>query len=243
MQWSSDLLRCRHRPKSQYARKMDLQRGATMMRLGTQRCIGRHLRSRAAFVGNSTSASPSQGMGPPETPVIYKAEDAQWGVAQLSSGKAGPCIRSGGPDDQDKCVGAVAEQWKTVDSVRRLQYRLVHRPLQQHGQRLRLQAVFVPQEDEDAEIAFLPKPGKRPWGCKKLENCPVARPHWPGLGKSISTSTCASSRKGCRPMPVWLAPRKEHARCNIHPGKRVREIHQLESPSMSPQLSPRRFLV
>ena len=88
-----------------------------------------------------------------------------------------------------------------------------------------------------------PNQVKDPWGCKKLENCPVARPHWPGLGKSISTSTCASSRKGCRPMPVWLAQRKEHARCSIHPGKRVREIHQLESPSKSPQLSPRRFLV
>ena len=51
---------------------------------------------------------------PPEKLVTYKAEDAQWAVAQLSSGKAGPCIRSGGPADQDKFGGAVAEQWKTV---------------------------------------------------------------------------------------------------------------------------------
>ena len=33
LQWSNDELRSRHRPKSQYARQMDLQRGATMARL------------------------------------------------------------------------------------------------------------------------------------------------------------------------------------------------------------------
>ena len=36
---------------------------------------------------------------PPQTLVTYKAGDAQWATAQLSNGKAGPCIRSGGPAD------------------------------------------------------------------------------------------------------------------------------------------------
>ena len=71
----------------------------------------------------------------------------------------------------------------------------------------------------------------------------VAQLHWQGLGKGISSITCVSSCKSCRPMPVWLARRKEHARCSSHPEKRVRKIHQLESPSKSPQLSARRFLV
>ena len=51
---------------------------------------------------------------PPKTPVTYKAGDAQWVVAELSHGKAGPCIRSGGPADLNKFGGAVAEQWKAV---------------------------------------------------------------------------------------------------------------------------------
>ena len=60
------------------------------------------LGSRGAFFGNRTSASQAKTWTPPETPVKYKAEDAQWAVAQLSSGKAGPCIRSGGPVDRNK---------------------------------------------------------------------------------------------------------------------------------------------
>ena len=50
----------------------------------------------------------------PETPVEYKAEDAQRAVAQLSNGKAGPCIWSGGPAEQNKFGGAVAEEWKAL---------------------------------------------------------------------------------------------------------------------------------
>ena len=44
-------------------------------------------------------------------------------------------------------------------------------------------------------------------------------------------------------MPIWLAPWKKHARCNSHPRKRVREIHQLDPPSKPPQLSPCRVFV
>ena len=75
-----------------------------------------------------------------------------------------------------------------------------------------------------------------------MENLRVAQPHWQGMGKSIRSSTCASSCKSCRPMPVWLTPQKEHARGTSHPGKRVRKIHQFESPGKSPQLPSRRFL-
>ena len=62
----------------------------------------------------------------PETLVKYKAKDAQWAVAQLSNGKAGLCIRSGGPER----LQSSGKQW--LDSVRRLHY---HRPSLQHGQR------------------------------------------------------------------------------------------------------------
>ena len=44
-------------------------------------------------------------------------------------------------------------------------------------------------------------------------------------------------------MPIWLASLKKHARCNSHPRKLVREIHQLEPPSKPPQLSPCRVFV
>ena len=69
--------------------------------------------------------------------------------------------------------------------------------------------------------SFLTQTRKRHWRCEELENHRVAQPHWKGMGISIGSSTCASSRKSCRPMPVWLTHRKEHARCSSHPGKRV----------------------
>ena len=97
---------------------------------------------------------------PPETLVTYKAGDAQWAVAQLSNGKAGPCIRSGGPADQNKFGGAVAEQWKAVVGRR------AQAPLSACAQAIAAAWTEtattgrLPQEDKDAEIAFLPKPGK-----------------------------------------------------------------------------------
>ena len=90
-----------------------------------------------------------------ETPVTYKAGDAQWAVAQLSYGKAGLCIRSGGPADQDKFGGAVAEQWKSVVGQR------AQAPLSACAQAIAAAWAEtattgrVPQEDKDAEIAFL----------------------------------------------------------------------------------------
>ena len=61
--------------------------------------------------------------------------------------------------------------------------------------------------------------------------------------KKTVHSRVAAVAKVAGPCRFGLAPWKEHARCNSHPGKRVPEVHQLEPPSKSPQLSPRRFLV
>ena len=66
---------------------------------------------------------------------------------------------------------------------------------------------------------FLTQTKKTHWGCEELENHRDAQPHWQALSKGIVSSTCASSCKGCRPLSIWLAPWKKHARCNSHPGK------------------------
>ena len=178
---------------------------------------------------------------PPETPVTHKAGDAQWAVAQLSNGKAGPCIRSGGLADQNKFGGAVAVQWKAV------------RCTACAGSTIGMCACHCCSMDRDCSHSpcsaggqrhgdrFLTQFKKRHWECEELENHRIAQPHWQGLGTSIRSSTGASSCKGCRPMPIWLAPWRS-TRCSSLPGKRVREIHQLEPPSKPPQLSPRRVL-
>ena len=105
----NDQLRSRHRPKSQYARKMDLQRGTTMARL--QRAEMHWSLSEPLSSEAEPQLHQAKKWIPPETPVTCKAGDAQWAVAQLSNGKAGPCTRSGGPADQNKFGGAVEEQW------------------------------------------------------------------------------------------------------------------------------------
>ena len=85
------------------------------------------------------------------------------------------------------------KQW--LDSLRRLHYRHVRRPSLQPGERLRPQAVFrkkikMPSLHSHANQA-------KALEMRKLENHRVAQPHWQGLGKSISSSTCASSCRGC----------------------------------------------
>ena len=89
--------------------------------------------------------------------------------------------------------GRVAEQWKAVVGQRG------QAPLSACAEAIAAAWTEtaatgrVPQEDKDAEIAFIPKPGKDNGDAKKLENHCVAQPHWQGLGRSISSSTCASS--------------------------------------------------
>ena len=128
-------------------------------------------------------------------------------------------------------------QW--LDSVHRLHYRHVRRSLPQHGQRLQPLAVFR-RRTKMLRLHSYPNQAKT-LGMQKigeLSRC-SATVAW----AKASERPLPAVAEVCRPMPVWLPPRKEHARCSGHPGKRVREIHQLESPSKSPQLSPRRFLV
>ena len=178
----------------------------------------------------------------PETPVTYKTGDAQWAVAQLSNGKAVPCIRSGGPADQNKFGGAgcraVESGGWTACAGSTFGMCTDHCCSMD---RERPQAVFRKRTKMLRLLSFPNQ--EKTVGCQELENHRVAQPHRQGMGKRIGSSTYASSCKSCRPMPVWLTPRKEHARCSSHPGKRVRKIRQLESPSKSPQLSSRRFLV
>ena len=91
-------------------------------------------------------------MVPLETLVTSKPGDAQWAVAQLSNGKAGPCIRSGGLADHSKFGGAVAEQCKAVVGQRAQATAAAWTETASTGS--------IPQQDKDADIAFLPKPGK-----------------------------------------------------------------------------------
>ena len=180
---------------------------------------------------------------PPETPVTYKAGDAQWAIAQLSKWRGWSVhserrscrskqfwrsgCRAAGSGGGKACAGSTigmcASHFCSMDRD------CNHRPCSARRQR--------------RGDCFLTQTRKRHWRCEKLENYHVAQPHWQGMGKRISSSTCANSCKSCRPMPVCLTLQKEHARCSSYPGKRVRKIHQLESPSKSPQLSFRRFLV
>ena len=152
---------------------------------------------------------------PPETPVTQKAGDVQWAIAQLSNGKAGPCIRSGGPADKNKFGGAVAEQWKAVVGQR------AQAPLSARAQVIAATWTEtaatgrVPQEDKDAEIAFSPKPGKDTGDAK---NWSAAQPYWQGLGNIISSSTCASRWKGYRPMPIL--------------GRSLEEAREMQQPSL-----------
>ena len=118
---------------------------------------------------------------PPEIPVEYNAEDAQWAVAQLSSRKAGPCIPSGGPADQGKFGGAVAELWKAVVGQR------AQAPFSACAQTTAAAWTetaatgSVPQEDKDADIAFS-YPNQAKTLVKELEDHCAAQPHWQSLG-------------------------------------------------------------
>ena len=89
-----------------------------------------------------------------------------------------------------------------LGSVRRLHYRHVHRPLLQHGQRLRPQAVFR-KKIIMLRLHFLPKPGKDIGDAKNWRTIALLSHICKGLGKNLSSSTCASSCKGCKSMPSW----------------------------------------
>ena len=149
-----------------------------------------------------------------------------------SGGRAGGLLRSCLVERLVRAFGVEAQMTKTsleermrssgtqwLDSVRRLQYRHVHRPSQQHEQRQRQKAAFRKKTkmlrlhscSSQAKTLEMQKIGE-------LSRCSATvEKAWPKA--SINTSTCACSREGCRPTPVWLAPRKEHASCSSHPGK------------------------
>ena len=175
---------------------------------------------------------------PPETPVAHTAGDAQWAFAQLSNGKAGPCIWSGGPAFKNKFGGAVEEQWKAVVGQRS------KAPLSACAQAIAAAwtetatTCRVPQEDKDAEIEFLPKPGKDNGDAKNWRTVALLSYIGKAWADAPVRTLVPAVGKVNRSMPVLLTHRKEHARGSSHPEKRVREIHQLETPSKPPQLSP-----
>ena len=119
---------------------------------------------------------------PPETPVKYKAEDAH---VHLHSCHVERLVRAFGVEvlqiktSLEEPLQSSGKQW--LDSVRRLHYRPAAWTETAATSR-------VPKEDKDADIAFLPKPGKDTGDAKLLENRCVAQPHWQGSGKSISSS-------------------------------------------------------
>ena len=115
--------------------------------------------------------------------------------------------------------------------MRRLHFRHVRKSLLQDGQRPQPQAVLRRRTKTWRSLSYpnqektlgTRRIGEKAWA--KASVCPLV----PAVGH--------------RPMPIWVAPWKMHARCNSHPRKRVREIHQLEPPSKPPQLSPCRVFV
>ena len=74
----------------------------------------------------------------PETPVAYKAGDAQGDSCTIVKWKGCSVRSERRPADQNKFGGAVAEQWKAVVGKRA---QAVRRSLSQHGQRPQSQAV------------------------------------------------------------------------------------------------------
>ena len=181
---------------------------------------------------------------PPGKPVKYEAEDAQVGsctagkwrrlarafgveVLQIktsleerlqSSGKA--VVGQSAQAPLSACAQAIASAWTDIAATG-----------------------SVPQEDKHGEIAFLPKPGKDIGGCKKLENhqrCSATLERLEQKHQFVP---------GCRPMSVWQKS-QAHANLKLAPRDAIailenvfEKIHQLEPPSKSPQLFPRRVLV
>ena len=141
---------------TQYARKTDHQRGATMVRLkGAEMQLSPFLeQSRFRWKPNPNFPKPRHGS------LLRRLLNTKLKMrsGQLHSCQMERLVRAFGVEvlqikiSLEERLQSSGKQW--LDSVRRLHYRHVHRPLLQHGQGLRPQAVFR----KKIEIAFLPKP-------------------------------------------------------------------------------------
>ena len=140
---------------------MDLQRGVTMVRL---QLAEMHwslflVQSRFRWKPNLSFPKPRNG---------YLLRRLFHTKLEMRSGQLHSChmerlvraFKAEGPADQNKFGGAVAEQWKAVVGQR------AQAPLSACAQAIAAAWTNtattgrVPQDDKDAEIAFLPKPGK-----------------------------------------------------------------------------------
>ena len=99
--------RCPH--ESQFVRKQDHRLGTTMVRLMHAETHWSISSVQNRFLWTPNRMPQAKPWIPLETLVHHKADVAQWAVAQLSNGKAGPCTRCGGPADQGRYGGAVAK--------------------------------------------------------------------------------------------------------------------------------------
>ena len=150
------------------------------------------------------------------TLVTYKAGDARWAIAQLSSGKAGPCTGSGGPADKNKFGGAVAEPWKAVV-----------------GQRAQAPLSACAQAIAAAWTETAAKPcsaGGQRRGDHFLLHCSAT------FGK-------AWAKASVRPLVPAVAKVAGPCQFGSLPGRSTRDAVAVQSPSKSPQLSSRMFLV
>ena len=202
-----------------------------------QRCSGHHFWSRAAFVGSRTSASPSQKGRPPETPVTYKAGDAQWASNGTAvKWKSWPVHWERRPSLEERLQSS-GMQW--LDSVCRPHCRHLRRSLLQHGQRPQPQAVFRRRTMRRRLLSC--RNQEKSLGMRRIGEPSRCSPTLATLGHKHQFILLCQQLEGSQVMPNWLAPWKKHERCNSHPRKLVREIHQLEPPSKPPQLSLCRF--
>ena len=194
------------------ARKIDLQRGVTKMRLLLSEMHWSQFLVQSRFRWKPNASFPKPRNGYLLRRLLHtklKMRSGQFHSCQ--NGKAGPCTRSGGPADQNKFGRAAVEQWKAVVGQRAQAPRSACAQTIAAAWTETATTGRVPQEDRRGGC-FLTQTRKTHWGCEELENHRVAQPHWQGMGKSIGLSTRASNFRSCRPMHASLAHSPERAR-------------------------------
>ena len=214
-----------HRPKSQYARKMDLQRGARMARL-------QRAEMHWSFFLEQSRFRWKPNLSFSETLVTYKAGDVQWAIAQLSMKKL---VRALGVDalqiktsseerlqssaqraqaPQSACAQVIAAAWLETAATGRVRRRTkTERSLSYPNQEttLGMRRVGEPLHCS-ATLARLGQKHQFVHFCQQLERLQAHA----NLARSL-----------------------EEAREMQWPSK----IHQLEPSSKPPQLSPCRVFV
>ena len=202
MPWSTAWLQCRR--ESQSARKPNYRLGSMLERSERSRLLWTPYR-------NSPKLSPENLLRR-----LRKKwrKTLQWAVAQLSNGKAGPCIRSGSPADQGRYGRAVAEIQQAVV-----------------GQRAQAPQSACAQSIAEAwTVAAATGPSNKKTKMQILPSYPNLAKTWemPNIGEPLRCSVTLA-RLGPRHPFVNLSGPCQFGSLlcgrNGHPGKCVREIH------------------